>query len=73
MFDIQLPKDRNVSYIVELYLDTVCKRKIKYSQLRELERLETNADTIEKKLINTLKSMITRNATPTHEIACVSF
>ena len=61
MFDIQLPKDRNVSSIVELYLDTVCKRKIKYSQLRELERLETNADTIEKKLINTLKSMIMRN------------
>ena len=65
MFDIQLPKDRNVSSIVELYLDTVCKRKIKYSQLRELEKLETNADTIEKKLINTLKSMITRNVIQT--------
>jgi len=65
VFDIQLPKDRNVSSIVELYLDTVCKRKIKYSQLRELEKLETNADTIEKKLINTLKSMITRNVIQT--------
>ena len=65
MFDIKLPKDRNVSSIVELYLDTVCKRKIKYSQLRELERLETKADTIEKKLINTLKCMITRNVIQT--------
>tara|TARA_B100000073_G_scaffold17886_2_gene14281 strand:+ start:1592 stop:1792 length:201 start_codon:yes stop_codon:yes gene_type:complete len=65
VFDIQLPKDRNVSSIVELYLDTVCKRKIKYSQLRELEKLETNADTIEKKLINTLKSMITRKVIQT--------
>ena len=61
MLDIKLSQDRSVSSIVQLYLDSVCHRKIKYSQIIQLEKLESKADSIEKKLIKTLKSMVIQN------------
>lgn len=61
MLDIKLSQDKTVSSIVQLYLDSVCYRKIKYSQILQLEKLESRADCIEKKLIRTLKSMVIQN------------